>query len=110
MGVLHHAENGLIHRKMVVDWPLVIPTKAKPFSRPDQTTRPGKRDNWSSQSFAQLPLGLVVFMLQHVSLFVFFSLCAYEQELAHTLYETERCLASSFCFLELDKKLTVASV
>ena len=37
-------------------------------------------------------------------------LCAYEQELAHTLYETERCLASPPPAFELDKKLTVASV
>ena len=35
----HHAENGPIHRKMVVDCPLVVTSKVKPF--PHQT-RPGK--------------------------------------------------------------------
>ena len=35
----HHAENGPIHRKMVVDYPLVIKFKMKPFSRPDQTRK-----------------------------------------------------------------------
>ena len=33
----HHAENGQIHRKMVVDCPLVITSKLKPFSKPDYT-------------------------------------------------------------------------
>ena len=32
--VRHHAKNGPIHRKMVVDFPLVITSKVKPFSRP----------------------------------------------------------------------------
>ena len=35
----HHAENSLIHRKMVVDCPLVITSKAKPFSRLDMTSK-----------------------------------------------------------------------
>ena len=39
--VRHHAENGLLHKKMVVDCPLVIPSKVKPFWRPVQT-RKGK--------------------------------------------------------------------
>ena len=47
--VRDHVENGPIHRKMVVDCPLVIISKVKLFS--DQT-RPGKRNEWSSQSFA----------------------------------------------------------
>ena len=33
--VRHHAENGPIDRKMVVDCPLVITSKVKIFSRPD---------------------------------------------------------------------------
>ena len=44
--VCHHAENGPIHRKMVVDYPLVIISKVKLFFRPI------KRNEWSSQSFA----------------------------------------------------------
>ena len=35
----NHAENGLIHRKMVVDCPLVITSKVKPFSRLDNTRK-----------------------------------------------------------------------
>ena len=42
----HHAKNGPIHRKMADDRPLVITSKVKPFSRP------GKRNEWFSQSFA----------------------------------------------------------
>ena len=38
----NHAENGLIHRKMVVDCPLVITSKVKPFFRPDNKTRKEK--------------------------------------------------------------------
>ena len=36
--VRHHAENGPIHRKMVVHSPLVVTSKVKPFSRPDNKT------------------------------------------------------------------------
>ena len=32
-----HAENGLIHRKMVVNCPIMITSKVKPFSRPHYT-------------------------------------------------------------------------
>ena len=35
----HHAENGSIHRKMVVDCPLVIISKVKLFFRPDKTRK-----------------------------------------------------------------------
>ena len=35
----HHAENGPIHKKMVVGCPLVITSIVKPFSRPDKTSR-----------------------------------------------------------------------
>ena len=35
--VRHHAENGPIQRKMVVECPLVITTKVKLFFRPDKT-------------------------------------------------------------------------
>ena len=35
--VQHHAKNGPIHRKMVVDRPLFITSKEKPYSRPDKT-------------------------------------------------------------------------
>ena len=35
--VRYHVENGPIHRKMVVDCPLVITSKVNPFSRPYQT-------------------------------------------------------------------------
>ena len=37
--VRHHAENGPIHRKMVVDCPLVIISKVKLFFRPDKTRK-----------------------------------------------------------------------
>ena len=37
--VRHHAENGPIQRKMVVDCPLVITTKVKLFFRPDKTRK-----------------------------------------------------------------------
>ena len=37
--VRHHAENGQIHSKMVVDCPLVITSKVKPFSRTDKTRK-----------------------------------------------------------------------
>ena len=37
--VCHHAENGPIHRKMVVDCPLVIISKVKLFFRPDKTRK-----------------------------------------------------------------------
>ena len=37
--VCHHAENGPIHRKMVVDCPLVITSKVKLFFRPDKTRK-----------------------------------------------------------------------
>ena len=37
--VLHHAENGPIQRKMVVECPLVITTKVKLFFRPDKTRK-----------------------------------------------------------------------
>ena len=42
----HHAKNGPIHRKMVVDCVQVITSKVKLFFRPE------KRNEWSSQSFA----------------------------------------------------------
>ena len=35
----HHGENGPIHRKMVVDCPLVITSKVKLFFRPDKTRK-----------------------------------------------------------------------
>ena len=35
----HHAENGPIYRKVVVDCPLVITSKVKLFSRPDKTRK-----------------------------------------------------------------------
>ena len=44
--VRHHAENGPIHREMVVDCALVITSKVKPFSRPDKT----KKEVWMIQS------------------------------------------------------------
>ena len=47
--VRHHAKNGPIHRKMVVIVPLVITSKVRPFFRLHKT---GKRNEWSSQSFA----------------------------------------------------------
>ena len=37
--VRHHAENGPIHREMVVDCPLVITSKVKLFFRPDKTRK-----------------------------------------------------------------------
>ena len=37
--VCHHAENGPIHRKMVVDCPLAITSKVKLFFRPDKTRK-----------------------------------------------------------------------
>ena len=37
--VRHHAENGPIQRKMVVECPLVITTKVKLFFRPDKTRK-----------------------------------------------------------------------
>ena len=40
--VCHPAENGTIYRKMVVDSPLVITSKVKPFSRPDKT----RKEEW----------------------------------------------------------------
>ena len=46
--VCHHAENGPIHRKMVVDCTLAITSIGNTFFQ----TRPGKRNNWSGQSFA----------------------------------------------------------
>ena len=42
----HRAENGPIHREMVVDCALVITSKVKPFSRPDKT----KKEVWMIQS------------------------------------------------------------
>ena len=38
-GVCHHANNGIIHRIMVVECPLVITTKVKLFFRPDKTRK-----------------------------------------------------------------------
>ena len=32
----HHAKNGPIHKKMVVDCPLVIISKVEPVSKPDK--------------------------------------------------------------------------
>ena len=43
--VCHHAENGPIHRKMVVDCPLVITSKVKLFFRPDKT----RKKEWMAQ-------------------------------------------------------------
>ena len=37
--VCHHAENGPIHRKMVVACPLVITSKVKFFFRPNKTRK-----------------------------------------------------------------------
>ena len=37
--VCHHAENGPIHRKMVVACPLVITSKVKLYFRPDRTRK-----------------------------------------------------------------------
>ena len=37
--VSHHAENSPIHRKMVVDCPLVIISKVELFFRPDKTRK-----------------------------------------------------------------------
>ena len=37
--VRHHAENGPIHRKMVVACPLVITSKVKFFFRPNKTRK-----------------------------------------------------------------------
>ena len=34
-----HAENGLIHRKLDVDYPLAITSIGKPFFKPDQTRK-----------------------------------------------------------------------
>ena len=59
LGVRHHAENGLVHRKMVVDWPLVSQQKRNPF-RDQERVVIGP----ASQPFAQLPLGLVFFSCQ----------------------------------------------
>ena len=57
--VCHHAKNGSIHRKRVVDCSLAITCIGETLFQ----TRPGKRNNWSmagsSQSFTQLTLGLV---------------------------------------------------
>ena len=53
--VYHHAENGLIHRKTVVDRPIVTTSVGDTLFQ----TRPGMRKNWPSQSFAKLTLGLV---------------------------------------------------
>ena len=44
----HHAKNGLIHRKIIVDFPLVITSIGDTLFQ----TRPGMRINWPSQSFA----------------------------------------------------------
>jgi len=37
--VCHHAKNGPIRRKMVIDYPLVITSKVKLFFRPDKTRK-----------------------------------------------------------------------
>ena len=37
--VCHHAKNGPIQRKMVIDCPLVITSKVKLFFRPDKTRK-----------------------------------------------------------------------
>ena len=37
--VRHHAENGPIHRKMLVDCPLLITSKVKLFFRPDNSRK-----------------------------------------------------------------------
>ena len=48
----HHAENGPIHREMVVDCPLVISWSHPKWNHFTDLTRPGKMNEWSSQAFA----------------------------------------------------------
>ena len=43
--VCHHAKNGPIRRKMVIDYPLVITSKVKLFFRPDKN----RRKEWKIQ-------------------------------------------------------------
>ena len=57
--VYHHAENGLIHRKTVVDRPIVTTSVGDTLFQ----TRPGMMKNWPSQSFAKLHW---VFFLRHL--------------------------------------------
>ena len=58
----HHAENGPMHRKMVIDCPLVITSKVKPFSRPGKT----RKEEWLVQTVFCLMLGLVRFTPQKI--------------------------------------------
>ena len=44
----HHAKNGLVHKKMVVECPQMITSIGETLLQ----TRPGQRNDWSSQSFA----------------------------------------------------------
>ena len=65
--VRDHAENGPIHRKMVVDCPLVIISKVKLFFRPDKT----RKKEWMVQPvFCIVDAGscLIIFGLWAISM------------------------------------------